>query len=395
MAAGYAGVCAPGQGGTQACDDLSARHIRRFAKSPHFTHILTGSVSYPCGQQTSSGGRHVTNYDIYMLGEQHISVSGGGQLDGVNQGDGHHLVGRTLTLNAPEWQPVSISDNNANFEDNGNQTLNGAQTIDGVSYASGTKVEAEYGLVVSDGTNTWTLVGFNVNNSNPNFGTVEGLAFVGGPGEFPPVGVPLTVVSAFEGPSYAATSYATPICLVSGTMVETPDGPRPVEAIRPGDKVLTRDGGAQEVRWVGARDVMGMAGFAPVRFAPGVLGNDAPLWVSQQHRVLVEDWRLDLLVGAPEALVAAVHLVNGRDVQLVAGGIVTYVHLLFDTHQVIRCNGCWTESLYPGDSALGSMPRASRAEVLALFPELAGTTRSYGPPCHPVLRRHEAALLAA
>src|SRR5690606_32383544 len=45
----------------------------------------------------------------------------------------------------------------------------------------------------------------------------------------------------------------TPICFTSGTLIATPDGERAVETLRPGDLVMTRDHGPQELRWVGMR----------------------------------------------------------------------------------------------------------------------------------------------
>ncbi|APE45512.1 hypothetical protein BOO69_14830 [Sulfitobacter alexandrii] len=289
---------------------------------------------------------------------------------------------------------MAISDNDANFDDNdGNQVLDGAQQIDGVTYAGGTRVEAEYGVVVTDGTRSWTLVGFNVNNSNPTFGTIEGLAFIGGSGGFPPVGVPLTVTGTFEGPAYLATEYATPICLVAGTRVTTATGPRPIEQLGPGDLVLTRDNGLQPVRWAGQRRVPALAAFAPVRIRRGTLGNRRDLWVSQQHRVLVEGWKAELLFGEAEVLVAAVHLVNDGSIRLMPGGEVCYVHLLFDRHEVIETEGCWTESLFTGSTALASLPPAAHAEILALFPELAGPEAAHRTTSYRVLKRHEARIL--
>lgn len=335
-------------------------------------------------------------YNIYVLDESDITLSSG-VLDGVTQGDGSHLAGQTLTLNSASWQPISITDSDSNFEDNdGTQQLNGAQTIDGTIYASGTTLEAEYGFTVSDGVDTWTLVGFNVNNSSPSYGTVEGLAFIGGPGGFPPVGTPLTVTSTFEGPDFAAADYATPVCLVAGTLVQTRAGSVPIEQIEPGDLVMTRDNGWQPVRWTGARHVRAEGRFAPVRFAPGVLGNDNALMVSQQHRVLLEGWRAELICGTCQTLATAVHLINDDTVRLMPGGTVCYVHLLFDSHEVIRTNGCWTESLYPGDETLKALLPAARAEVLALFPELepVNAEAEYGALAHPQATRREAMLLA-
>jgi hypothetical protein len=75
----------------------------------------------------------MADYDIWVLGESQVTISGGGQLDGVTQGDGSHLVGRTITLNTRNWSAVAVTDNDSNFEDSDNsgQRLDGAQTIDG------------------------------------------------------------------------------------------------------------------------------------------------------------------------------------------------------------------------------------------------------------------------
>lgn len=331
----------------------------------------------------------MAEYTIYMVDESDLTIAGG-QLDGITQGDGSHLVGTTITINAPSWHPITITDNDPDFRDNdGGQRLLGDQVIDGVTYLDGTRVEAEYGITLSDGTNTWQAIGFNVQNSSPAYATVEGLAFIG---EFPPVGVPLTVVSAQEGPNYEAATYATPICFVAGTAILTPEGERAVESLSAGDRVVTRDHGVQRVRWVGRCRVPARGRFAPVEFVPGAIGNARPLRVSPQHRVLLVDWRADMLFGASEVLVAAVHLVDGRRVRQAEGGMVTYVHLLFDRHEIIYAEGAPTESFHPGPAALAGLDRATRAELLALFPELRETP---GALARQSLRAHEAALLAA
>lgn len=335
------------------------------------------------------------DYSIYVLGESQITISGGGQLDGVTQGNGSHLNGLTITLNSGAWLPVEITDDDPNFQDSdGSQRLFGSQTIDGVTYATNTVVEAEYGITVTDGVSTWQMVGFNLNTSSPAYGTVEGLAFIGGPGGFPPVGVPLFVSGTFEGPSFAAANYATPICVVTGTRVLTPQGTRAVEDICVGDRVVTRDHGVQVVRWTGARTFQATAEFAPVRFEAGVLGNSAPLMVSQQHRMLVEGWRAELFFGEGPVLVPAVHLVNDTNIRLRTGGTVRYHHLLLDHHAVIETNGTWTESFHPGAQALQAVCPMARAELLKIMPELGALDTPAALPCgYPVIKRHEAALL--
>ncbi len=336
-------------------------------------------------------------YDIYMLGESQITVSGGQQLDGVTQGDGSHLTGLTITLNSNAWTPISINDNDTNFSDSqgANQTLNGTQVIDGVTVAGGTPAEAEYALTLSDGTNTWTVVGFNVNTTTPAYGTVEGLAFIGGPGGFPPVGVPLTVVSAAEGPSFAAADYATPACFTQGTMILTARGERPVESIEVGDLVATVGNGVQPVRWVARRTWPAVGKYAPVVFEPGSIGNFRPLVVSQQHRMRISDWRAQMYCGTEAALVPARHFVNGDDIHIRETGFVTYHHLLFDRHEILWSEGIETESFFPGDQAVSGMAAEARAELLRIFPDIETHLETYGSMADTVVRRAEASVLAA
>lgn len=328
-------------------------------------------------------------YDIYVLGESQLSISGGAVLDGVTQGDGSHLIGRTITLNSKLWKPVSINDSNTNFSDNdSSQRLAGAQQIDGVNFANNTILEAEYGLTLSDGTNSWTVVGFNANNSSPSYATIEGLAFIGGPGGFPPVGVPLTVTQAFEGPNFAQAQYATPVCFAAGMGVETPQGIVPVEAIRPGMRVITRDHGVQEVLWTGSRQAMAVESFVPVRIASGAMGNASALVVSQQHRVLVTGWQAEMHFGADQVLVPAVHLLGQPGVSRQPGGMVSYHHLLLPCHAVLNSGGLWSESFHAGPCSLDALLPEARAEIATLHPDCLDA-----PLAYPSLRRHEASLL--
>jgi len=339
------------------------------------------------------------SYGIYILDAGLVSVSGGKTLSGITQGDGSHLIGETITLTAGPWQRIAITDNTGDrdFQDNdASQQLDGAQTVNGTPYSSGTVVEAEYSFTVTDGTSTWTLVGFNVNNSSPAFGTIEGLAVIGGPGSFPPPGVTLTVVSAAEGPVFDEGTYATPICFASGMRIDVPGGSRAVEDLRPGDHVLTRDEGAVRLRWCGARVFAAEGDNAPIRFAPGVLGNAAPLVVSPQHRILVTRPMAELLFCTPDVLIPARAFVDGMAVTQQVGGLVRYHHLLFERHQIVFGDGVASESFLPGAASLASLTRKARDEVLALFPRLRAAPGSYGRAAAPVLRLFESrALLVA
>ena len=334
------------------------------------------------------------DYSIYVLDEADITLSSS-QLDGVTQGDGSHLVGVTLTLNSPAFTEVTIRDNDPNFQDNdGSQRLDGAQEIDGTVYADGTRVEAEYSFVVEDEDGTqYTLIAFNVRNSSPAYGTVEGIAFIGPPGGFPPLGEELSVISAQEGPSYAASTYAAPICFDRGTLIETPAGPRAIESLVVGDLITTLDHGPQPVRWIGRRKAWGVGRFAPVEIAAGALGNNRKLRVSQQHNMLLRSPHAALLVDSSEVLVPAKAMAGQPGIMLRPGARVEYFHLLFDQHEIVAAEGAWCESLHPGPMGLQSLSERARSEVFALFPEL--TSGPERPTARPVLRSFEAAALFA
>nr|WP_283258439.1 Hint domain-containing protein [Pseudomonas sp. GX19020] len=169
------------------------------------------------------------------------------------------------------------------------------------------------------------------------------------------------------------------VCFVAGTLIETPDGQRPVEDLRPGDLVFNAEGEALPVIWTGARrvpmeDQIIDESLRPVVFEPGSLGKGLParrLAVSPQHRMLVSGWKAELWFAESEVLVPAISLVNGDTIrQATADEDVTYVHFLFEGHEIVLAEGCPSESFHPGDHSLNGLDRDARNEVLALFPEL-------------------------
>ncbi|WP_411957988.1 Hint domain-containing protein [Paracoccus homiensis] len=167
-------------------------------------------------------------------------------------------------------------------------------------------------------------------------------------------------------------------CFLAGTMIATPDGPRPVEEIVAGDLVDTQDNGPQVVRWSGSRRIERMAdNLKPVRIHAGALGVGLPardLLVSQQHRVLVRSKIARRMFGADEVLVAAKHLLALPGVEIAEDvAHPVYCHLLFDDHQLVLSNGAVTESLFTGPEALKGVSEAARREILTIFPQLAET----------------------
>jgi len=183
------------------------------------------------------------------------------------------------------------------------------------------------------------------------------------------------------------------ICFTSGTMIRTPFGERAVEDLRPGDLVVTRDGGVQPLRWVGKRSVDGTGKFAPIRFDTGVFANTRPLLVSPQHRMLYRGADAALMFDQSEVMASAKHLVNDANVTRAPMRMVTYHHIMFDQHQIVFANGAPSESFHPGGQALRAVGDEAREELFALFPELRSDPALYGKTARMCLRAREARLL--
>lgn len=177
----------------------------------------------------------------------------------------------------------------------------------------------------------------------------------------------------FVSSTYVFTSTNMPVgsfgptCFTPGAEIEMMCGTKAVEKISVGDLVMTLDNGPQPVRLVLRQSVRAYGSFAPILFEAGSIGNERAFMVSPEHRMLIADWRAELLMGCDEVLVAAKHLVNGKDVRIVEGGMVEYIHLLFDAHQIVIADGCPSESCLP-DSALASRAMSSRQNCSRCFP---------------------------
>ncbi len=191
-------------------------------------------------------------------------------------------------------------------------------------------------------------------------------------------------------------------CFTPGTLIATPRGERRVEDLDVGDLVITRDNGMQEIRWVGSRDMSpaeleNHPHLRPVMIRRGALGGGLPerdMMVSPQHRVLIVSEKAELLFEEREVLVSAKHLVGMDGVEWADVHLATYIHIMFDQHEVILSDGAWTESFQPGDMSLIGVGAEQRSEILELFPELetrVGVETFIA--ARRTLKSHEAALL--
>ncbi|MCB8877315.1 Hint domain-containing protein [Acidisoma silvae] len=173
-------------------------------------------------------------------------------------------------------------------------------------------------------------------------------------------------------------------CFAQGTRIATPSGDVAVEDLAEGDLVLTLDGAAQPIAWIGRRTVDCArhdrpAAIRPVRVTAGAFAAGQPardLFISPDHAVFAE-----------EVFIPVKHLINGSTIRQTDWPLVTYFHIELPRHSVIFAEGLATESyLDTGDRA----SFANGGAALALHPlfgqarqdvTLIWEARAYAPLC--------------
>jgi len=220
-------------------------------------------------------------------------------------------------------------------------------------------------------------------------------------------------VSASAGPgagnnaSLAVTVKVDPTvvpCFVAGTRIARPSGAAtPVDQLAAGDAVATADGGIATIRWIGSQiiesdQLLRSPSLRPVRLPKNALGPGLPdrdLLVSPLHRIRLDGWRAQVLIGQEAVLVHTGHLPQSRRLggEECIGG-VRYFHILCDDHQVILAEGLPAETLFLGDVAEASFGKAAMAGML----ESSAILRERGPGAsfpiaHTCARQFETALL--
>lgn len=192
-----------------------------------------------------------------------------------------------------------------------------------------------------------------------------------------------------------------PICFCAGTLIDTPSGRRAVETLRPGETVLTEDGRAVPLAWIGFSSYSAAAlaadpALRPVRipahaFAPGLPERDLDL--SPQHRVVLEDPACDLFFGAPRVFVTARHLLGTLAHVPQEGEGVCYVHLLLERHEILLAEGLPAESFQPARRMVGLMAGPVRNSLLQTLEALGAEAILARPDALPTLKSSEAAVL--
>lgn len=134
------------------------------------------------------------------------------------------------------------------------------------------------------------------------------------------------------------------VCFAAGTLIATPDGERPVEALAIGDLILTAEGRAVPVKWMGRQTLVKLFTpahrYAPVRVRAGALGGGLPhadLVLTAGHALILDGLAIDAgaLVNGTTIVVEPMAALPDR---------VTYFHIETEGHEVILANGAPAET---------------------------------------------------
>ena len=255
----------------------------------------------------------------------------------------------------------------------------------------------ERGFIVTDGHQSYTVTYIPVPDTGARL-----LLFVG---DLPPPDCDMWVVRSNIDRTQTtggAQQAGGVICFTPDTFIATPDGPRLIQMLRPGDRILTKDNGPQEILWTASKRMSGARLYAmphlrPIRFRSGALGvgrPDGDLVVSPQHRMLISGPTAQALFNASEVLVRAEDLINDTTVTVdYALTQVTYVHILLERHNIVIANGVETESFHPSNTALDMVEDRQRAALLSVLPGIDANPQGYGDYARRNLSASEAAIL--
>ncbi|MCB5410607.1 Hint domain-containing protein [Pseudogemmobacter faecipullorum] len=181
-----------------------------------------------------------------------------------------------------------------------------------------------------------------------------------------------TLLASARDTGTARLAEVMSLSFARGTRITLADGRQiAVEDLTPGQRVLTRDHGAQSLRFIGRATLRAIGAFAPVVIPAGVLGNSGDLIVSQHHRMFLYQRKRLPGLSTSELLVQARHLVDGENVFLREGGFTDWFSLIFDHHEIIYAEGIPAESLMVNDATVSRLPPEIATEVSERFPGLA------------------------
>ncbi len=167
-------------------------------------------------------------------------------------------------------------------------------------------------------------------------------------------------------------------CFASGTIISTKDGDLPVEKLRVGDLVMTRDSGYQPIRRICGKRMTGRylldnPHLRPVLVQAGAFDTAMPnrdMMMTPNMRLPIEGQNTGFLGRDKEDRVAIKFMVNHDTIQQVDTIGTDYFLVLLDNHEVVAANGIWVECFNPNDTSLNHLGNAQKVEIFEIFPEV-------------------------
>ncbi|MGE4481648.1 Hint domain-containing protein [Acidocella sp.] len=277
-----------------------------------------------------------------LLGSSTVNIGDGGTF---TNGSGLISVLNGTTINFTTGGGTFIANAGGSVLDLSDLTINGfTSATSKIEFEDLSSDVESYKITTSGSSQTITLYSDTSQTTEIGSVTVAGTTLTAGTYVAGETG-PLTVTQDSSGSGVNVTldvESAIVPCFWAGTLIATPEGGKPVDRLCIGDLILTSDGHALPVRWVGRRSVSPR--FAdplrvlPVRIRAGALGEGLPmrdLLLSPDHALLVGD-----------VLANAGALVNGTTISRESGITENFVyyHVEVDEHQLILAEGVSAET---------------------------------------------------
>ena len=144
-----------------------------------------------------------------------------------------------------------------------------------------------------------------------------------------------------------------------GTLVDTPDGPRPIERLRPGDTVLTDAHKHRPIRWILRQKLPATGLHTPIRLRAPFFGLKHDIVVAREQKIELKGLDAERMFGRYSILVRAGDLAGRPGISSVERSThMTYYQILLDEPECLHLSGGRGESLFIG--ALAKSP-----EILA------------------------------
>ncbi len=318
---------------------------------------LTDAAGVTIGSGSNLSGQGVIAANTTVDGSGQVTATGG-----VLDLRGAVATNPTVDTTGPtDFQIANVTTSTLKFEGNvGTGTSNPTITFDGTQNGlgkldltaegnlanfHGVVANFEAGTTITVSGNAGDTIELNANGHqldvfNSSHVLQKSVALAG---DY--TGAGFTLVNDGSGTDAITT---TAVCFLAGTLITTPTGPVAVEDLAIGDLVVTVDGRAVSVKWLGRQTLMALFGMPegrrPVCIAAGALGDNLPnrdLCLTSDHALLIDD-------GLVRALVQAGALVNDSTIRRIPleelGERLVVFHIETKNHEVILAEGTPAET---------------------------------------------------